>query len=502
VADLSEDDRQLLELRLCSLTGAETLGQIGSRRGITRERVRQIEAKLAGRLRKLAAAPESSLGRTVARVQREIGVAMQTGHLAIVESLTDLGVPSIETLEARALLWLAGPYQLGGDWLVRRPAQQIIDQSREILERLTSSGSATVADAEDALEEFGVARTEARDWIVSTGGYRIHEDFLVRWRGSLADKAEVVLRLAGGPLSQDELVNGLGPKTNPRSMVNQLLGDPRFKRTGLRHFGLASWDHDEYTGIADEIAQEIERQGGEASLEHLIVTISSKYGVSPSSVRAYAMGPQFEKGTAGSIRLRTGAGPADVVSLPESTRGAFLLDDVWSYRMRVSDQHLRGSGSVLPASVARMFGLGPRDTVDLFSQWGPIRLSWPSLSPHLGSIRVPLQAFGAHEGDLVFLIVRDTSADLLHVPRVRLDGLQGPARLAAEVGANPRAGSFLEAVARSLGMDPDSPSTAIRRSLLARGEDELASLIPHEPDEEALVLSLGSARFVEVRMSR
>jgi hypothetical protein len=502
LADLSDGDRELLDRRLCSLTGAETLGRIGDRRNITRERVRQIETKLAGRLRKLASTPGSSLGRAVTRVRLELGVAVQTGHLAMVEALTELGVTSIETLEARTLLWLAGPYQLGGDWLVRRPAQQVLDGSRQLLDRLTSSGPAAISDAEDGLEAFGVARTEARDWIISMGGYRIHDDVLVRWRGSMADKAEVILRLAGDPLSQDDLVSRLGPQTNQRSMVNQLLGDPRFKRTGLRQFGLASWDHDEYTGIADEIAQEIERQGGEASLTHLIATISSTYAVSPSSVRAYALGPQFEKGTGGSIRLRTVAGQADPSPLPESTRGAFLIGDVWSYRMRVSDQHLRGSGSVLPAPVARMFGLRPLDTVDLTSKWGAIRLSWPSLSPHLGSIRVALQAFGAYEGDLVFLIVRDTSADLMHVPRVRLNRLQGPARLAAEVGGDPTADNFLQTVARSLAMGPDSTSTAIRRRLLARGEDELASLIPQEPDDESLVLSLRSARFVEVRMSR
>jgi hypothetical protein len=501
LATISDDDRALLDRRLCSLTGADTLDQLGVRRSLSRERIRQIESRLAKRLQSLAASSDVPLGRSVQRVRDSLGLAIQVSHLPATEAMAELGVASVEGLEERALLWLAGPYQLAGDWLVRRPAQQAIDRSRDLLRQLTSSGPVPITDAEDTLEEFGIARTEARDWIVSVGGFRIHDDVLVRWGGSMADKAEVMLRLAGIPMSRDQLATGLGPGTNRRSMVNQLYRDPRFKRTGVRHFGLADWEHDEYTGVADEIAQEIDRQGGEASMDHLVTFVSSTYGVSPTSVRAYALGPQFERSPSGSIRLRAESRPSGRRAAPEATRGAFVVYGAWSYRIRVTDQHLRGSGSVLPASIAHLFGLEPLGTVDLASPWGQIRLTWPSLSPHLSSIRAPLEGFHAHEGDLVFLLVRDATADLTHVPRSHLDRLQGLDRLAAEVGGDPTAGDPLQIAARALGLDPGSGRTTVARRLLARGEDELAALISDEGDEP-LVLSLGTARFVEVRVSR
>lgn len=498
---LSDDDRELLDRRLCSLTGADTLDQLGARRNVTRERIRQIEFKLAKRLRSMSTGLNRPLGRSTQRVRDGIGLAIQSSHLGTTEALADLGVSSVEGLEARALLWLAGPYQLTGDWLIRRPAQQVIDQSREVLRQLTLSGSVPISVAEDALEASGIARTEARDWVVSIGGFRIHDDVLVRWGGSMADRAEVVLRLAGAPLSRDELVAGLGPGTKWRSMVNQLYGDPRFKRTGVRHFGLVDWEHDEYTGVADEIAQEIERQGGEASLEHLIATVSSTYGVSPSSVRAYALGPQFERTASGSIQLRGDNPPPLRPRSPETTRGAFLVHGAWSYRMRVTDQHLRGSGSILPESIALLFGLEPLGVVDLSSRWGTIRLAWPSLSPHLGSIRTALEDLAAIEGDLVFLAVQNGTAELLHASHSYLEGLHGLDRLAAEVGGDPTAAEPIQTVAMALGLDLPGGTTTVARRLLARGEDELASLITDEGDEP-LVLTLGTARFVEVRMSR
>ena len=86
-----------------------------------------------------------------------------------------------------------------------------------------------------------------------------------------------------------------GPQRHMLSFGNQLASDQRLKRTGVPHLGLREWDHDEYTGIADEIAQEITRQGGTASLEHLVEYISTNYGAAPNSIRSYASGDRFAR---------------------------------------------------------------------------------------------------------------------------------------------------------------------------------------------------------------
>lgn len=499
---LGEEDLSLLRQRLVTLERPATLEELGDRRHVTRERIRQIESKLAKRLRSLASGDRSALARTVGRVRAGVGLAMQVSHAATVEALADLGVASLDELDTRVLLWLSGPYQVTGEWLVRRPTQRAVEETRAVLRAITSGGPIAVADGEEALRGIGIVPSELRDWVVSVGGYRLHEEQLVRWGGSIADKAEVLLRLSGTPLNRDELATRLGPGTNSRSMANQLYEDPRFKRTGIRHFGLAEWEHDEYTGVADEIAQEIGRQGGEASLDHLVTFVSATYGVSEASVRAYASGPRFERAPNGSVQLRSETAIRSSSRPIEMTRGAFIVKGNWALRIRINDQHLRGSGFPIPESVARAFGLEPLSALENDSPWGRIRLGWPSLSPHIGSIRPALEAMGAAEGDLVFLAASEGAFAFHHVERTSLEQAAGPARLVLEAGGHSSDGDPLPAIARALAIDESSTEATIARRLRARGEDELASLVTQLDDDSPLVLSLGASRFVEFKLSR
>ncbi len=298
-----------------------------------------------------------------------------------------------------------------------------------------------------------------------------------------------------------ELASRLGSGTNWRSMTNQLYGDPRFKRTGVRNIGLAEWEHDEYTGVADEIAQEIERQGGEAQLDHLIAHVSTTYGASEASVRAYASGPRFERSDTGSIRLRTASRPRIGARPLEMTRGAFLVDGRWGFRVRVNDQHMRGSGTVISEGISGIFGLEPLGASELGSEFGGVRLAWPTLSPHIGTIRPALESLGADEGDIVFLVPEGDRVTFRHVPRSMLEALEGLERLAAEVGAGGSRASPLESAVRALGLADSSTAMTVARRPRARGEDELAALAVTTEEDEPLVLTLGAARFVEVRIS-
>ena len=502
VDGLDDGDRTLVRERLVTLDRLATLEELAGRRGVTRERVRQIESKLASRLRSTAVDHRSALGRTVERVRAGIGLAMQVSRVEAADGLSELTPAPLDALETRLLLWLAGPYQVTGEWLVRRPTHKAVETTRTALRTITSSGPAALGHVEDALQAIGMLSSEVLEWIVSVGGFRVHEGQVVRWGGSMADKAEAVLRLSEAPLSREELAMRVGPGTNWRSMATQLHEDPRFKRTGIHHFGLAAWDHDEYTGVADEIAQEIERQGGEAVLEHLITYISTTYGVSGSSIRAYASGPRFDRAPSGAIRLRTEPSLRRATRPIEMTRGAFLLNGRWGLRVRVTDQLLRGSGTTIPEAVAVGFGLEPLGTLDLDSPWGTVRMGWPSLQPHIGSIRRALEAMRAVDGDFVFLAAGDGALEFHHVERGILKGLDGLDRLAAEVGSDGSNGDRLRLVSRALGLDETSSPATVARRLRARGEDELASLATPEEDDGPLVLSLGAARYVEFKLSR
>ena len=377
---LTDEDLAIVRERLIVLGRRVTLDELAKPRAVTRERIRQIEGRLTKRLHALAST-HAALARATRRVREDIGLAMLLAHLPQAGGLADLRLTSLDSDESRLLLWLAGPYDKVGEWLIRRPAQQAIEATRSALRRLTEGGPVGVPVAETDLMGMGLVSSELSEWIVSVGGFRINGDKVTRWGGSMADKAEVVLRLSGAPLDRGELASRLGPGTNWRSMTNQLYGDARFKRTGVRHIGLADWDHDEYTGVADEIAQEIERQGGEAQLDHLISHLSTTYGVSDASVRAYASGPRFERSPMGAIRLRTEPRVRVAARPLEMTRGAFLVGGLWGFRVRVNDQHLRGSGTAIPEGIAAIFGVEPLGAVELNSEFGDVRLAWPTLSP-------------------------------------------------------------------------------------------------------------------------
>lgn len=500
VAGLTEEDRAIVRERLVAMGGRATLDELAKRRNLTRERIRQIETRIAKRMHALPST-HAALERAVRRIRDGIGLAMLAAHVPEANGLTELRLASLDGDQGRILTWLAGPYDQVGEWLVRRPAQQAVEATRTALRRLTEAGPAAVGDVETELLAMGLVSSELTEWIVSVGGFRIHEDRVVRWGGSMADKAEVVLRLDGSPLDRDELASRLGSGTNWRSMTNQLYGDPRFKRTGVRTIGLAEWEHDEYTGVADEIAQEIERQGGEAPLDHLVAHVSTTYGASEASVRAYASGPRFERSDTGGVRLRTTSRPRTGARPLEMTRGAFLVDGRWGLRVRVNDQHLRGSGTVISEGIAGIFGLEPLGATELESEFGGVRLAWPTLSPHIGTIRPALEGLGADEGDIVFLVPEGDRITFRHVPRSMLEALGGLERLAAEVGAGGNSASPLESVVRALGLAEASTAMTVARRLRARGEDELAALAVTTEEDEPLVLTLGAARFVEVRIS-
>jgi hypothetical protein len=497
---LSERDRLVASRRLLAIGRPATLDEVGVDLGVTRERVRQMAKRLGVRLR-LSGRPGSALGRTARSLHESAGNAVPAAwahrHVAPLRGLADAPV---DAFAMRLLLFLAGPYQLVGEWLVRRPSGATIATCHSALQALTADGPASIKVAIAALESVGIRQDYALDWILTMRGWRVDEDLLIPWRGGLGDKAEIVLRLSSEPLSLEELMTRIAEPRSPSSFRNCLMSDPRFKRTGLRQYGLAEWEHDEYTGIADEIAQEIEAQGGAASLEHLCRELSARYGVAAASVRAYALGPRFRQETGGLIRIASSGETWHGGKSIESTRGAYLRAGHWIYRTTVSEEMLRGSGFGLPAPVARAFGLEPPGSLELRFGGSPFRINWTGPIPTAGSIRPALQVLGAAVGDRVIIGVSDGELDLRLVAGRTLPAASGPSALAAELGLGVDCEDPLAAVAEALRLASGASEAAIRGRLIARGEHDLAGLLP-ELESDELVLNSAQGRFVEVRWS-
>src|SRR4051795_12337283 len=130
-------------------------------------------------------------------------------------------------------MWLAGPYEVRSGWLIHRPALAVIGDTKDILYGLTAHGPVPVTTAEDALARYGIPPEATRPWIVSVSAFRIEQDMVIPWTGSVADKAVAILGLEGRPMSGEELVARIGGKAHTRNLSNQLGSDPRVKRTGV-----------------------------------------------------------------------------------------------------------------------------------------------------------------------------------------------------------------------------------------------------------------------------
>jgi hypothetical protein len=476
------DDRSwavFAERRLAAQLGhrPRSLEQIGEALGVTRERVRQLEGQAAKGIEGALTRRENGVLLRRARTLKERGAVIDAREFGDEAELQD-ELKSEHRVPRLFLLWLAGPYQQMDRWLVSGATAA---ETLVILDDLTSAGPIQFEDARPRLRELAVPDELQRAWIEGLGRHKVIDDKLVPWHGTLVDKAEVVLMLHGEPMTPEELHDAIPEATSARGLIGRIQPDRRFLRRGLKHYGLAAWGGDEYTTVADEIEEEIERQGGAASLEHLIEVLPNTYGVSAGSVQSYALGPRFERGKDGLVRVRDR--PADVGrhARIQDTKRCYRLGGGWAYRVTVTSETLRGSGCPLPFGVANHLGLRPGGEVVLASDWGDVRFSWPSIQPSIGSVRRIAEATGAVSGDYLFVVFLPDGKLGAHVVRAAdcAEATDG-ARLSLEVGRSSEAEDLRAEIAFALGLEGDVSAGEIRRRLRSRGEQELAELMPHE----------------------
>ena len=150
----------------------------------------------------------------------------------------------------------------------------------------------------------------ALEWIVSVGGFELHPDdvfvssgaqWVTKWSAFSSRRERRCTKIKSS--------SGWAAAAHFGGCSIRFQVDQRIKRTGLRRYGLRDWEHDEYTGVADEIAQEI--QSGRGRPGHprppralRVVDIRSLRGV--GSLLSMRWVPDFERAANGDIRLLTG----------------------------------------------------------------------------------------------------------------------------------------------------------------------------------------------------
>lgn len=477
------DDRQarIFGGRTLSLERPRTLESFAQDLGLTRERVRQIEAKANRKVEaELARPAKAVVGRTARRLRGHLGIAFPVDVLTPAHPAgAILDDPTLGADRARLLLLVAGPYKLQDGWLLLGALPS--EATAALLDELESDGM----DESGAIERLvsrGFVPAAADAWLRRHPNIRIADGRVNAWHSRMADRAEVLLREHGSPMTLKDLSVSI-PDRSPRSLGNALLADARFKRTGIRHYGLANWDHPEYTSIAEEIEQAIDEQGGEVGLEDLIRQQVSQFGVSAASVRSIANGGRFQ--TAGGIvRLRNGSprDPDAMARAIEFTPSCFRMDGGWAWAVVVDEHLLRGSGRHIAPGFAYEIGLVPNESMTAPWPYGTLTIAWPGLQPAISSIRAGLGTAGATVGDTVFIqyVEADATFAFHHVPFGHLESSPAWERLHLATGGNGRSMEpSTRDLARSLGFSdhPTASVVALHRRLRARREAHLMDLL-------------------------
>lgn len=486
--------REILAKRVFTTEHAITLEVLGKRMGITRERVRQLEKKAISHLKRLENSEFCPVVRRAQIVRAKLGVGLPTGDVSIQNTLdwatVDISKNSNISPEfARALLlWLAGPYKNKQGWLLAKKHLKRLTLEA-ILDRRNDRGMVTDEVIEEILTQFGFIRSVHQDWLNLLRDFLSVDGGYIYFKGSIPEKVKTLLRFYGRPIAIGEIMDILG-SDSIRSVKQRLIDDSGLWRINKQsEFVIAGTpDYDEYTGITDEIVQEIEACGGEAAFDHLIEKLGRVYGVKESSVAVYINTQMFTKDENGIVRIRDSDTAISVTTDIAKTAACYRgIDGSWLWRVLIDKDIVRGSGRLVPNAFAQEVGCSIGDKIEISTTEGFLTFSWQLASPSgasIGSLRPALVSCGAELGDYLFIRATKPELSFECLSKNTLESAQSVfVRLCLLVGAG-LAIDDDEAerrIADALGIvqDPDSNSLMeLRRIFNARGESDLAEIIP------------------------
>jgi hypothetical protein len=496
--ELGDRDAEIFWARLDQRS--RTLDDIGDDYGLTRERVRQIQQRTRAAVNDLISRPEYRWIRWRAHaLHSTIGIAApaDAGWVQAALGGATRGAPGSHRLQCeRLLLWLSGPYRVNSEGWLHCGALPTPEIARTLVD---DTGLINVDELMALLRTAGLVPQAADAWLQRHINMRVIEGQPYLWEGSVTDKAYLFLNIWNRPAAADELASAIGEGHSIRATRTRLLDDPRFMRVDRTRIGLRSWPMDEYTGIVDEIEEELVHRGGRASIRDIVSTVAAKFGVNPTSVEAYTNVPRFIA-VNGSLRLRTDDEPClPRRQLTDEPRCYLRGEDECSYRVAVDAEVVRGSGRSIPEGLGAWLGVLPRERIDFRCGELVVPVTWPDSSftgPSIGSLRRVAMAVGAQLGDELRL---DFHRRLRRLGAVPIDlkpvsGVSEDELVRQLTGCVCSPTNWREALAKAVGVSPQVLGESLRR----RGEDDLLKVVARRSDSRSDSLDDALDRLKEI----
>ena len=483
----------IVSSRTLVFSGARTLQDIASEFGVSRERIRQVEARLIEDLERLlrTKAWEAVLWR-VHRVRLVAGAAFPPGDeptevlLAADELWSQVEADVVRGL----ILRLAGPYELIHGWLMA-DAEKLEAAQLRLVEEAKQAGSVEFDTAREVMKAAGMHPRLVEAWLRHRSGMREMRRSIIEWPRSLGGRVLSVMRLQGSPASPDELLADLGPEVDLRSLKTTLSSGKQFVRVGLSKWGLRTWGLPEYGGIAAAISEELSENGPSLPIDELAIRLSAAWGIAENSVIALCNAPRFVVEHR-MVRHRRDDEPFPVSTDLSQACGVFKpSDNRVSVLIDIDHNLLRGSGRSVAEQVAGLLALWPGQSREYEAGSEAIHLYWPDTSisgPAIGSLRVYAEELDAAVGDRLRVTLHgDTvSADVHLVAKKRVDALVGDLLLAELTGLTGHGQELLARLAAAV----ESDSAELARFLRRRGDAELADHVPAPDTSSALELQI------------
>ena len=482
LATLDSRTVHILEQRVLTDTrGRPTLDELGRELDLTRERVRQIELRGKERIAALskistyqplveqADASRQALGPIFSRseLRRSLGLSPTSG---------------VHDLEVELLLFIADLFDRQGDLFVDR---QFNDDVLKKLNEALQSNDTKEETVVNVLAELGVQRQHVEAVLGQIPGVRAIDGHLVPWSGTLADKAVVILRLVGHPMTIDEMLSRVGEGSRG-TLVNYFARDQRVVRRGPKMWGLTEWGGEPYESLAKAMQEELERAGGRLPLESLVRRVGERFEVVRNSIVIMAGTSPLFVSEGPWVRVRREDEPYVPDSAIEESASCVCIDAAWAWRCVVNHDVLRGSGLLIPEPLAALVGLRPQKRLELDSAYGAIPLSWSAQNPAVGSLRRPAESLGAAEGDFMFVRIDGDDVDFSLIQMSDLEEASVQDQLLLRLGQSPSPNGWQESCAEAIGL----PSHANRA--------EIDSLLEVRGDREVLRLFRSAVRSAEV----